>query len=395
MTLYFEPDPARAGRIADVLGGSARNASDLTELARLVDTGHDQSLLVLGPGVPLAEALRVTAERRLSHPALGVVLLRDAVDVAVLGEAIRAGVREVVAADDTESIRAACARSLELSRGLSGAAATPGPGSTQGRMVTVFGGKGGVGKSTIATNLAVCLAAGGARRVLLVDLDLAFGDVAIMMQLVPKRSLSDAIPMAGRMDETGLRSMLTTYAPGLETLLAPTGPAEAERISRELTSEVLTVARQLFDYVVVDTPPFFNDHVLAALDLSDDYVLLATPDVPSLKNLRLTLDMFDLLEYQNEGRLVVLNRSDSRVGLTAADIDRVLRVPISGHVPSTRDVPVSINRGVPLMADSPDHPVSRSIRQVAEAHLGGRTVGASDADTKQSQRRLFSLRKGR
>jgi pilus assembly protein CpaE len=394
MTLYFEPDAKRARRIAQILGGSARNAGDLAGLGRIVDAGHEQPLLVLGPGVPLADALRVASERRLSHPALGVVLLRDAVDVAVLGEAIRAGVREVVAADDTESIRAACARSLELSRGLTGAAAALGPGHP-GRVVTVFGGKGGVGKSTIATNLAVCLAAGGARRVLLVDLDLAFGDVAIMMQLVPKRSLSDAIPMAGRLDETGLRSMLTTYAPGLETLLAPTGPAEAERISRELTSEVLTVARQLFDYVVVDTPPFFNDHVLAALDLSDDYVLLATPDVPSLKNLRLTLDMFDLLEYPNEGRLVVLNRSDSRVGLTAADIDRVLRVPISGHVPSTRDVPVSINRGVPLMADSPDHAVSRSIRQVAEAHLGGRMVGTADADTKQPQRRLFALRKGR
>ena len=114
-----------------------------------------------------------------------------------------------------------------------------------------------------------------------------------------------------------------------------------------------------------------------------------------LKNLRLTIDMFDLLEYPNEGRLVVLNRSDSRVGLTAADIDRVLRVPIAGHVPSTRDVPVSINRGVPLMADSPDHPVSRSIRQVAEAHLGGRTVGMSEADTRQPSRRLFALRKGR
>jgi pilus assembly protein CpaE len=394
MTLYFEPDAKRARAIAKTLGGPARTAADLAELARLLDTGQGEQLLVLGPGVPLADALRIASGHRLTHPALGVVMLRDTVDVVVLGEAIRAGIREVVAADDAAAIRAACARSLELSRGLSGVAAAPAT-APQGRVVTVFGGKGGVGKSTIATNLAVFLAGGGARRVLLVDLDLAFGDVAIMMQLVPKRSLSDAIAMAGRMDETGLRSMLTTYAPGLETLLAPAGPAEAERISRELTSEVLTVARNLFDYVVVDTPPFFNDHVLAALDLSHDFVLLATPDVPSLKNLRLTLDMFDLLEYSPEGRHVVLNRSDSRVGLTAADIDRVLRVPISGHVPSTRDVPVSINRGVPLMADSPDHPVSRSIRQVAEAHLGARPVGVSESDAKQPQRRLFTLRKGR
>jgi pilus assembly protein CpaE len=393
VTLYFEPDPKRARGIAAMLGGEARTAADLANLARLLDAGNGAQLLLLGPGVPLDDALRIASGHRLTHPALGVVLLRDTVDVAVLGEAIRAGVREVVEAGDTEAIRAACARSRELSRGLS--AATPSSAARHdGRVVTVFAGKGGVGKSTVATNLAVFLADGGARRVLLVDLDLSFGDVAIMMQLAPKRSLSDAVPMAGRMDETGLRSMLTTYAPGVETLLAPSGPAEAERISRELTSEVLRVARQLFDFVIIDTPPFFSDHVLAALDLSDDFVLLATPDIPSLKNLRLTLDMFDLLDYPTDKRLVVLNRSDSRVGLTPADVDRVLRVPIAGHVPSTRDVPVSINRGVPLVAGSPDHPVSRSIRHFAETHLGARTAGVSEPDT-QPQRRLFALRKGR
>jgi len=393
MTLYFEPDADRAQALAAVLGGPAGTAADLAELGRLLADGRSEHLLVLGPGVELADALRIAADHRLVHPALGVVLLRDKVDVAVLGEAIRAGVREVVPAGDDEAVRAACERSLAISRGLSGAVPAT-PGHREGRVVTVFAGKGGVGKSTIATNLAVFLAGGGSRSVLLVDLDLAFGDVAIMMQLVPKRSISDAIAMAGRLDETGLRSMLTMYAPGLETLLAPSGPAEAERISRELTAEVLGVARHLFDYVIIDTPPFFNDHVLAALDVSDDFVLPATPDIPTLKNLRLTLDMFDLLEYPSNSRLAVLNRSDSRVGLTAADIDRVLRVPIVGHVPSTRDVPVSINRGVPLMASSPDHVVSRSIRQFAETHLGARSTGVSESDTKQ-QRRLFTLRKGR
>src|SRR5690242_11077339 len=94
--------------------------------------------------------------------------------------------------------------------------------------------------------------------------------------------------------------------------------------SRELVSEILKITRRMYDYVVVDTPPFFSDQVLAALDLSQWYILLATPDIPALKNLRLTLDMFDMLEYPASQRIVVLNRCDAQVGLTPADLDRVL-----------------------------------------------------------------------
>jgi pilus assembly protein CpaE len=145
--------------------------------------------------------------------------------------------------------------------------------------------------------------------------------------------------------------------------------------------------------VVVDTPPFFSDQVLSALDLSQWYILLATPDIPALKNLRLTLDMFDMLEYPESQRIVVLNRSDSQVGLTHADIDRVVRVPIAARVPSTRDVPVSINRGVPLMVDNPNNPVSRYIREIRTQ------IQASSEEVAQApgspRRRSFSLRRGR
>jgi pilus assembly protein CpaE len=196
----------------------------------------------------------------------------------------------------------------------------------------------------------------------------------------------------------GLRSLVTPYADGLEALLAPIGPADGERISRELVTETLRVARRVYDYVVIDTPPFFSDQVLAALDLSDYYVLLATPDIQSLKNLRLTLDMFDLLEYPDEQRVVVLNRSDARVGLTLADIERVVRAPILGHVPSTRDVPVSINQGVPLVADSPNHPVSKAIKAIAMNRLSPQaSAGAPATDETGGRRRRssFSFLRGR
>jgi pilus assembly protein CpaE len=383
-TVYLEPE--RAGPSLDVVP-QAHAATDLDDLATLVHADPGILLVVLGPSVALADAVGFAARHRLTRPSLGVVLLRDHVDVAVLAEAIRSGIREVLTAADSDGIRAACSRSLEVSRQL--VLGTPAPAASpvhEGQILTVFAGKGGSGKSTVATNLAVGLAAGGTRRVLLVDLDLAFGDIAIMLQLVPRRTIADAVAMVGRLDETGIRSLVTPYAPGLDTLLAPPGPAEGERVGRELVDEILKIARRMYDYVVVDTPPFFSDQVLAALDLSQWYLLVATPDVPALKNLRLTLNMFDLLEYPGPQRLVVLNRADAQVGLTQADIDKVVRTPISGRVPSTRDVPVSINRGVPLMVSSPQSAVSRCIQQLIDTHLGA-------VERPTHRRRLFS--KGR
>jgi pilus assembly protein CpaE len=394
VTLYYEPHADRARTLAEAMGGQPHGAESLAELTSLVRADPGAQLVILGASVDLADAVAFAAQHRLTRPLLGVVLLRDQVDVAVLAEALRSGIREVINAGDADGIRAACARSLEVSHQLAvtGAAPAAAP-AKEGHVVTVFAGKGGCGKSTVATNLAVALADGGRSRVCLVDLDLTFGDVAIMLQLLPKRSLVDAVPMAGRLDETAIRSLVTPYAPGLDTLLAPPSPADGERVGREIVSEILKIVKRMYDYVVVDTPPFFSDQVLAALDLSQWYILLATPDIPALKNLRLTLDMFELLEYPTSQRIIVLNRSDSQVGLTAADIDRVVRAPIAGRVPSTRDVPVSINRGVPLMVDSPNNPVSRYIREiraqiVASSHPDGQPAAAP-------RRRSFSLRRGR
>lgn len=406
MTLYYEPDPDRAVELGDFLGEEFRGAASLAELTQYVVTDRNVQLVVLGPGVTLPEAVTFTQQQRLIRPTLGVVLLRDHLEVTVLAEALRVGIREVVDAGDAEGIIAACVRSIDVSRQFRQEAAPqpvvvtpqPEPEDQRGKLITVFAGKGGCGKSTISTNLAVVLAAGGAKKVCLIDLDLSFGDVAIMLQLIPERSMVDAVGMGGRLDETGLRALLTSYCPGVQTLLAPSGPADGEQVTRELVSEVLELARRHFDYVVVDTPPFFSDQVLAALDVSDHYILIATPDVPSLKNLRLTLDMFDLLEYAKNSRVVVLNRADARVGLTQADIERTVKAPIHGHVPSTRDVPVSINRGVPITIEDPNHPVSRAIKQIVEVGLGFGPVqnpALAPNATGGKRRGGFSLRLGR
>jgi pilus assembly protein CpaE len=360
LTVYCEPADGRPypGNLP------VRTVASPAGVALDLQAHPGTSLVVLGPSVAVDEAVAFAAHERLHRPALGVVLLRDEVALDVLADAIRAGVREVVAVGDPAAVDEACARSLELSRRLG--AALPAAEPAHARIVTVFAGKGGVGKSTVATNLAATLADGGRRRVCLVDLDLQFGDVGILLQLVPERSITDAIAMAGRLDAAALQSLITPYRPGLDALLAPAGPAEGDHVTRDLVREVLAVARSQYDYIVIDTAPYVSDQLLAALDVTDWFVLVITPDLPTLKSVRLTLDMFELLEYPKERRLTLLNRADSEVGLTVADIEKAVGSSMSVLMPSSRDVPLSVNRGVPLAVDNPAHPVSQAMRRLAD-----------------------------
>jgi pilus assembly protein CpaE len=370
MPILCEP-AATAGNLVLSIGGDVRAADSLHDAAQLLDRDPAETLVVIGPETPINEALSFAAALRLMRPAVGVVLARDQVDVNLLTHALRAGVREVVPAGDLVALAAACHRSREVSQRLM--AAAPGPPdsepSREGQVVTVFAAKGGCGKTTLAINLAVALATGADRRVCVVDLDLAFGDVAISVQLDPERTIVDALPMAGHLDTTGAASLLTRYRPGLEMLLAPVTPGDAEKVPPALVGELLGVLRGIFDYVVVDTPAQFSEHVLTAMDASAHHVLLTTPDVPALKNLRITLDMLDLLSYPRQIRSVVLNRSDSKVGLSLDDVERVVRWPIAAHIPSSRDVPISINKGTPLAVASPGHPVSQAIARLARQRL--------------------------
>lgn len=373
MTILYEPSRQAAQHFGMLVGGDVRTAVSLDDVYALLNEDPDEQLVLMGPNTPLPEAVSLAARQRLARPSLGVVLLRHQLEVSVLAEAIRSGVREVADVNDPTNILAACARSQDLSRRMHGglhAKASERGDAVDGKVITVYAAKGGCGKTMLAANLAVALAGGGDKRVCLIDLDLTLGDVALMLQLSPERTIADAVPVADRIDETGLRTMVTNYCPGVDVLLAPVVPTIAEQISRDLVTEILYLTRGMYDYVVVDSPPVFNDHVLAALDSSHQYLLVATPAVTAIKNLRILLDTFDVLDYRKENRLVILNRADARLGVTPADIERVLRIPLTTQIPASRDVSISINRGVPIVLDSPAHPVSEAIRDLAGHRIG-------------------------
>lgn len=238
-------------------------------------------------------------------------------------------------------------------------------------VLTVFSAKGGCGKTTLATNLSVALADHGRRQVCLVDLDLAFGDVAIALLVLPEHTIADAIPLAGSLDVTSLDTLLTSYSPGLTTLAAPPDPGTAESIPAALVAKVLDVLTETFDFVVIDTPPCFDDHVLAALERSDVVVLVSTPGMPALRNLELTLDTLDLMSYPRDRCRLVINRSTDRAASadqrSRKELEATLPIPVSAHIPSSRDVPHSIGRGRPIVLGDPKAAASQAIINFARA----------------------------
>jgi pilus assembly protein CpaE len=385
MTILWETNEGTAENLRMALGADMQVLDSGPAAMRQLSDDHRQLLLVVGPEVDLTAALNITEKLRLERPEVGVVLMRRRLDLTVLSHSLRSGVREVVDADDLEALMEGCQRSLELSQRLTGHGDSQSRGD--GRVITVFSAKGGVGKTTVSTNVAGELASDGSR-VLLVDLDLAFGDVAICLGISPERSMTDIVAMSGHLDQQGLDSVVVRHDSGLHVVCAPSSPAEADHIPAATVTELLKVAKGLYDYIVVDTPPAFDEHVLAAFDMSDVSILLATLDVPAVKNLRLTLDTLDLLGHPRDSWVVVLNRANSKVGLTIDDVATALHRPIAVQIPSSVSVPAAANRGVLLVLDDPRHPVSTAIKVIVKDNVRtpSKDLRTGDPDTYAAHR---------
>jgi Flp pilus assembly CpaE family ATPase len=237
----------------------------------------------------------------------------------------------------------------------------------QGRIITVFSPKGGTGKTVTATNLAASFAKHEGRRTLLLDLDLQFGDAAIMLGLEPDKTIYDLVVAPGELDSEKLAGYITKhtcgstscprrFARGHGTRPSPSGPA-AE------------VARESYDVIVVDTSPFFHGPMLATLDRTDELLMVCGLDVPTLKNVRLSLQTLDLLSFPASRIRFLLNRANSKVGMKKSEVEGALDVKITFEVPSDRAVPLGVNRGAPPVIADTGCDFARAIRQVAKALL--------------------------
>lgn len=387
MIALVEFDDLVAGTIRSAVTGEIQQYQDLREL-RTGIADQPMETVILGPSVDQQAACEFASAFRAKRPEMGVILVRPRLDTVIVTEAIRAGIRDVIADRDMTQLNEAVKRSERVTRELLHNADTPAEETQRGRVVTVFSAKGGCGKTTTATNLAAYLASTERGSVALVDLDLSFGDVSIAMLLEPKHSIADAVTMGDQIDSTALLGMLAKHPSGVHVLAAPPTPEIAEKVHESLVSEVLSALALSFDYVVVDTPPAMDGPTLAAFDSSDTIALLTTLDVPSLKNTKLSLETLKALGFDTDRMRLVLNRADAKVGLNPSDVADALGLEVTGHLPSSRDVPASTNQGDVLVQKDPKHPFSLALASFADSQI---VTGSSnnEAEADKPRRSLF------
>jgi pilus assembly protein CpaE len=235
-------------------------------------------------------------------------------------------------------------------------------------MICVLGPKGGTGKTLISSNLTVALAAAG-HKSLLVDLDLQFGDVGLSLGLRPDKTIYDLARSSGSLDSEKLDAYLMKHGSGARILLAPTRPDQASVVTVDFLRDLFTTLRTMSDYVIVDTPPGFTPEVIAAIDTSSHVCMVGMLDALSLKNTKLGLETLELMAYNPERIALVLNRADSRVGITGEDVEAIIgRVP-DILIPSDRLIPVSVNEGEPVVLAEERSGAARSFRALAEMYI--------------------------
>jgi pilus assembly protein CpaE len=254
-----------------------------------------------------------------------------------------------------------------------------------GRVVTVFSPKGGTGKTVTATNLAATLAKYEQKRTLLLDLDLQFGDASIVMGLEPEKTIFDLVVAPGELDFEKLAGYTTKHPCGLDILPAPLRPEDAELVTESKITRLLEVARECYDVIVVDTSPFFHGPMLATLDRTDELLVLIGLDVPTLKNVRLALQTLELLSFPTNHLRFVLNRANSKVGLSRKEIESALKVQVSDEIPSERVVPMCVNRGNPVVLSEAGSEYAKAMRRLAK------TVLPRETGKPAGKRRSFSL----
>jgi pilus assembly protein CpaE len=363
-------DPKLRTRLARRLGEATRVSAFASLDDALAKTGAGGPVvLVLGTSFEAPAELAVATELARSRPDVAVVLVVTVLSTDVLQQAIRAGVRDVVELPaETDVLLNAVQRAAEPLVNAA-APATPRPlggGGGHGRVVTVFSTKGGTGKSIVATNLAVVLARQSDRPVALVDADLQFGDVAVMLKMSPQHTIVNVVEAGERLDVGLLQSFLMRHSgSGLLVLPAPVEPAFADAVAMSDLSRILNLLRSFCSHVVVDTPAYFNDIVLGLLEETDDIVLVAGMDIAAIKNVKIGLQTLRLLNIPASKVKLILNRANSKVKLDVADVERTLQMRADCQIPSDIAVPQSINRGTPVVLEAPRSGVARSLERLA------------------------------
>ena len=367
-----EPDAGVRTQLAVVLSGAAQFET-MEDLVQHLDPTRPV-VAVFGPGfaspIGFQHVHRVTS----SHSTLGVVFAVYELSTDILQQALRAGARDAVVIGGEASLNQSVDRVGEL---LAGAAATARPqapaarAGEPGRLISVFSTKGGVGKTCVAINVAAAMAKRSSEAVVLVDGDLQFGDVTVMLGLPTSNTVLDAAA-AVQYGDLELVQTLATKDPSTGMLVLP-APIESMPADALLPGEMVNICAALqgiAGHVVIDLPSVFNDYVLAIIEASNDVLLVGSMDIPSIKNLKIGMQQLDLQAVAGPKLKLVLNHANAKVKLDVKEIERVLGMSANFAIPDDIAVPISVNAGRPVVVEEPKAPVSRALDFIAESLLG-------------------------
>lgn len=369
--LYFEKDMMIVGEAAD--GQEAVNQTEKLS----------PDILLMDINMPVMDGITATETISLKYPKAAIIIMSVQGEQEYLKKAMVAGAREyMVKPFSTDELVNTIRKVYDFEQKRRVQMAEPSMVRDMQRdpqLIAVFSTKGGVGKTTIATNLAVGLAKETRKKVVIVDMDLQFGDVAVMLNVIPKRTITELIQDINQMEPELLESYLVTHPTGVKVLPCPTRPEYAELITGSHVEKILSILKQKYDYIVIDTPPFFHETTLTALDLCHQILLIVATDLPTIKNVKLGLEVLDSLHLKGKVKLV-LNRSSSDIGIRCEDMEESLGLKVAAHVPSDgRTVITSVNKGNPFIVASPGTKISESIEELARMVMLGEVKPLEEA----------------
>jgi pilus assembly protein CpaE len=378
--------------------GAASSGEEAVEL-----TGRlNPDILLMDINMPGMDGIATTERISATYPTTSIIMMSVQGEADYLRRSMLAGAREFLvkpfSSDElTASIRQVHVREKQK-RGrmvvaFQGGPAGPDAGKRNGKVVTLFAPKGGVGRTTLAVNLAVALAGEQRQVVTLVDGSFQFGDVGVLLNLNPKnKSIIDVVADPSSTDEDLVDTSLINHSTGIKVLLAPPSPEMAELIGVEQVRRMLQRLRDTNDFTVIDLWPHFNDVTLALLDMSDVILTVLTLEITNIKNIRLFLEVAEQLGYGDRLKLV-LNRADSAFGIRVADVETSVGRKIDHQVVSDgRTVVYALNRGVPFVWSNSQAPVSEDVLKISRALVAEAAAQQADAEQEKSRKSIFGRR---
>lgn len=335
-------------------------------------TQFKPDVAVVALAEPVARPLKTIESLVLAAPNLIIVVVSSLGDREHLRKAMQAGARDYLVLPIRPNDLYKSVLKLVASEHQRATIERDGKGLQRGDVISVFGVKGGIGKTTLSVNLAAAIAAETKQRVGVIDLDLQLGDVAVALNFVPEHTIADAVDALDRLEPELLQSILYPDPSGLRVLPAPLQPEEADRIGPEQVQRILSVMSQTYDYVVVDTPPMFSDAVGAVLDASTMILLLTTQDLLSLRRTKVAIEMLHGWGYSEDKVKLVINYAYHVDGVMGRDIESTLEYPIFWKVPNDPIVPVSLKEGRPFVETHGNSKVGKNVVDLARIVCGAK-----------------------